>query len=432
MRDLVSSIMGLGRTVRNAAPVPFAAPRNMSIFGDTEGILGDRAYEAHGSVGTLFAITHAIGNAFASTEWHLYRRTSARDKKRRQEVMNHPFMQLWDLPVPKFYTGRFFRETCQQHLDLVGETDIVLNTIGGMVLEMWPVRPDRIQPVKSPTEFIIGWVYQGPNGEDVPLELDQVVQIKYPNPGDPYRGRGPVQAVLADIDAARYSADWNRNFFVNGARPGGIITVDYKMSDGEFKQFLERWREQHQGIANAHRVAVLENAKWQDTQFSMSDMQFVELRNLPRELIREAFAFPKPMLGTVDDVNRANAEAGKEVMAENITIPRLSRWRDIFNAFVLPRFANGKNLVLDFDDPTPINHEAADRERTSQAAGARALVLAGYDPDDVAEAMGLPRMKWVGIPSAAGLGTGTDGEEGAIEGEAVGDNLPGNQFARRR
>jgi phage portal protein BeeE len=276
-----------------------------------------------------------------------------------------------------------------------------------------------------------GWVYQGPNGEDVPLELDQVIQIKYPNPADPYRGRGPVQSVLADIDAARYSADWNRNFFINGARPGGVITVDYKMSDTEFKQFIQRWREQHQGVANAHRVAVLENAKWQDTQFSMSDMQFVELRNLPRELIREAFAFPKPMLGTVDDVNRANAEAGKEVMAENITIPRLSRWRDIFNAFVLPRFANGKNLVLDFDDPTPINHEAADRERTSQAAGARALVLAGYDPDDVAEAMGLPRMKWVGIPSAAGSGVGTGGEGGAIEGEAVGDNLPGNELTRR-
>src|SRR5205814_2930333 len=135
---------------------------------------------------------------------------------------------LWDLPVPKFYTGRLFREACQQHLDLVGETTFVLNTVGNIILEMWPVRPDRMQPVKDPKAFMSGWMYQGPDGEDVPLELDQVIQIKLPNPGDPYRGRGPVQAVLADIDAARFSADWNRNFFVNGARPGGVIEVDTK------------------------------------------------------------------------------------------------------------------------------------------------------------------------------------------------------------
>lgn len=401
MRDLVSSILGLGRSVRNAAPVPYGGNRT-SIFGDSSaGPLGERAYSAYGSVGTLFAIVGQIGNAVSSVEWHLYRRTSQRDKKKRTELLNHGFMTVWDKPN-KFYTGRLFRESVQQHLDLVGEGIFVLNSVAGIIVEMWPVRPDRMQPVKHPTEFITGWIYTGPDGEEVPLELDQVIQIKMPNPGDPYRGMGPVQAVLADIDAAKYSAEWNRNFFVNGARPGGIIKVDYKMGDDEFNAFVARWRQQHQGVANAHRVAVLENAEWQDTNFSMQDMQFVELRNLPRELIREAFAFPKPMLGTVDDVNRANAEASKEVMANHITIPRLARWRDIVNAFLLPRFANGKTLEVDYDDPTPVNHEAADRERTSQTIGASKLVLAGYDPTGVLEAMGLPDIPWVGIPQGKG------------------------------
>ncbi len=183
------------------------------------------------------------------------------------------------------------------------------------------------------------------------------------------------------------------------------------MSDKEFNEFTERWRQQHQGVANAHRVAILENAKWTETNFSMTDMQFVELRNLPRELIREAFAFPKPMLGTVDDVNRANAEAGKEIMAEGQTIPRLYRWKNAVNTFLLPQFSNGKALELDFDDPTPVNHEAADRERNSQAASAANLVKAGYDPADVALAMGLPEMKWVGIPGHAQPPTQEGGED---------------------
>lgn len=393
----------LERRATNKTPVPYA-PREsdgLNWFGsngtsDVEAV-ADRAYAAYGSVGTLFAIVRSIGDAFASADWHLYRKGPARDKMRRKEVTSHAFLDIWEKPN-KHYTGRFFRETVQQHLDLVGEGVIVLWKIGPIVMEMWAVRPDRITPIKDPDEYIVGYVYTGPNGEQVPLTLDQVIRIMYPNPKDPYRGMGAVQTVLNDIDAAQYSAEWNKNFFVNGARPGGIITVDHRMTDSEFKDFVKRWRGQHQGVANAHRVAVLENATWQDTQFSMSDMQFVELRNLPRELIREAFTFPKPMLGTVDDVNRANADAGKEIMADNLTIPRLKRWRDIVNAFLLVQFANGNALELDFDDPTPLNHEAENAKRDSKTSGAQKLVAAGYHPDDVADAMELPRMRYVGTP----------------------------------
>lgn len=383
-----------------SSPVPYVADRQglYAVTDDAVKAVSERAFDAFGSVGTLFAIVTQIGNAFASTDWHLYRRTSVRDKKRRQEVMTHPFLTVWDRPN-KFYTGRMFRETIEQHLDLVGEGIMVLDTVGKLVVGMWPVRPDRMQPVKHPEKFLTGWIYCGPDGEEVPLTLDQVIQIKMPNPGDPYRGMGPVQTVLNDMDASRFSSEWNKNFFINGAKPGGVIEVDYRMGDDEFADFVRRWRQQHQGVANAHRVAVLENAKWKDTQFSMQDMQFVELRNLPRELIREAFAFPKPMLGTVDDVNRANSDAAKEIMAENITVPRLSRWADVINTWLVPRFVNGPELVMDYDNPVPINREAADRERTSQTNGAKSLVQAGYHPDDVTEAMGLPAMRWVGIPS---------------------------------
>jgi len=404
MDDLISRLSrGITkRKIRNDAPVPYSGSNRtgMGLFSRSESeVVGERAYKAYGGVGTLFAIVHQICEAFATTEWHLYQRTSLRDKKKRKEILNHGFMTVWDLPN-EFYTGRMFRETCEQHLDLVGETIFVLLDVGGVIFEMWPVRPDRMQPVKHPRKYLTGWIYTGPDGEEVPLRKDQVIQIKYPNPEDPYRGMGPVQSVLNDIDAARYSAEWNKNFFINGAQPGGVIEVDYQMGDDEFDAFVNRWHEQHRGIANAHQVAVLENAHWKDTKFSMSDMQFVELRQLPRELVREAFAFPKPMLGTVDDVNRANSDAAKEIMAENQTIPRLNRWRDVVNNFLLPRFANGKTLALDYDDPTPINHEAEDRQRNSQWAAARAGALAGWDPDGVLESVGLPVIPWVGIPTS--------------------------------
>ncbi len=416
--DMVAS--AAGRALSNLAnpPVPYV-PRTGFSYAD-DGPDAERAYAAYGSVGTLFAIVSQIGNAFARNRWGMYIQGSNRNSASRREILGSPAMYVWNKPND-FYTGRFFRETVQQHLDLVGEGVIVLVEINGLVTEMWPVRPDRIKPIKHDKKFIIGYVYEGPGNERVPLELSQVIRIMYPNPRDPYHGMGPVQSVLADIDAARYSAQWNRNFFINGARPGGVIEVDYRMSDNEFNRFLSRWRQQHQGVANAHRVAVLENAKWVDAKFSMADMQFVDLRNVSREVIREAFAFPKPMLGTVDDVNRANADAGREIMAEGQTMPRLERWRDVLNAFYVPKFANGNTREMDFDDPTPINAEAVNKERDSKAKSASLLVTAGFHHEDVCEAMGLPVMRWEKptptkppAQDAAQDGNNDNGDAGAV------------------
>lgn len=413
MRDLISTIGGALRRVRNDAPVPFSGRSGISSASTTASN-DERAYDAYGSVGTLFAIVTQIGFAFSTTEWHLYKRTSTLDKTRRQEVTKHPFLTVWNRPND-FYTGTMFRRTVQMHLDLVGEGVILLNKIGNVIYEMWPVRPDRIEPVKHPTKYITGYVYKGPEGEEIPLRLDEVIHIKYPSP-DPYRGMGPVQTVLSDIDAAKYGAEWNRNFFINGARPGGVIKVDYRMGDDEFNEFVARWRSQHQGVAAAHRVAVLENAEWVDTSFSMEDMQFVELRNLPRELIREAFAFPKPLLGTVDDVNRANSDASKEIMASGQTIPRLSLWKDVINTWLLPQFAGGENHVHDYDDPTPVNVEQTNAVLNARSTAASSLVSAGYHPDDVTDAVGLPRMRFIGSGGSVDDGQSTGEQLQVTEG----------------
>lgn len=400
MRNLVSALNPL--RLKNAwtetnIRLPIALSGTKSGGGRDEH--ADKAYDAYGAVGTLHAIVSQLANGTAGPTWKLYRAAPGRDASRRPEVTNHALLNVWNRPN-SFYTRHMFMETCQQHLDLVGETCILLIDVGGIIVEMWPVRPDRIKPVKDPVKFITGYIYKSPDGEEVPLGIDQILRIMYPNPKDPYKGMSPVQSVLFDIDASKYSAEWNRNFFINGAQPGGIIEVDHRMSDTEFNAFLNRWRQQHQGVANAHRVAVLENATWKDAKFSMEEMQFAELRNLPRELIREAFAFPKPMLGTVEDVNRANAEAGRAILAESHIKPRLDRWQDAINTFLLPRFANGVNLVFEYDDPTPVNREAANLERNSKATAVSTLVSAGFDPSAVLEICGLPDMPMSGVQSA--------------------------------
>ena len=52
---------------------------------------------------------------------------------------------------------------------------------------------------------------------------------KLPDPLDPFRGTGPVSRVMDNIQQQDYATQYQRNLFINGADPGGIITVPSKM-----------------------------------------------------------------------------------------------------------------------------------------------------------------------------------------------------------
>jgi HK97 family phage portal protein len=358
--------------------------------------------EAYGEVGTLFAIVDRISEATSKTEWSLYRKSVTGDKDDREQVLEHAALNLWNEPNP-FMFNDIFVESCQQHKELTGEYWwlIVRSPRADVPLELWPVRPDRIEPVPHPTKFISGYVYHGPEGEKIPLNLNEIIYDRKPNPLDPTRGMAPIQSVMTEAEAAKYSSLWIRSFFYNSAEPGGIIEVDKRLGDTEFRELRSRWDEQHRGVHRAHRVAILEQGKWVDRKFTMREMQMSDIRIGNRESIREAYGYPKPMLGTVEDVNRANAEAAEIMFTRWLQVPRLDRLRAILNFKMLPLFGEaGRGLEFDYRNPVPVNVELQAQERRSKAEGAQRLVIAGYDPDDVADAMELPRMKHIGITPA--------------------------------
>src|SRR5690606_21333664 len=131
----------------------------------------------------------------------------------------------------------------------------------------------------------------------------------------------------------------------------------------------------------------------------MRDMQFAELRQINNEIIREAFRFPKAMLGTVDDVNRANAEANEVILARSLIVPRLERIKSMLNYDFLPTFGSiGQGLEFDYVNPVPADRELEARELTAQVRAATALIYAGGVPEAVLGALKLPESECRGKP----------------------------------
>lgn len=394
VRDPIGALMRSVSTLKpqNAAPVPMA-PRTAasSLFSNTK---STRELSAMGSVGTLFAIVNQLSTAVAQVEWKLWKPAKSGIKEERTPVLDHPALVVWNKPN-KFYTRQEFVETFQQHVDLVGEGWWVVSYIGNKPIELWPIRPDRMEPDKHPTDFITGYTFTSTDGQKVKLGLNEVVMLRMPNPVDPYRGLGPVQSLLLDLDSSRLASEYNRNFYFNSALPGAVITYPEEISDDGIARLQAQLADEHQGVSNAHRTLILENAaKFGNRGYSKRDMQWVQEIPVIRDRILEAFAYPKAMLGIVEDVNRANAQTLMAVFAENHVKPRLERIKLALNHDFLPLFGSfGKGVEFDYENPVPQDSEAQNAERDSVIQAYATLINAGVNSEDAAGYLRIPNMR---------------------------------------
>ncbi len=371
----------------------------------------ETAMRQYGLSGTIFGIVSLLAESAATPQWHLYKKTTDGRRRystadngsdQRTEVLQHAAIQLWNTPNDTH--SRFeFAEGSQQHQELTGETFWVFDIEAGFPTGMWYVRPDRMQPVADDYGTLTGWIYKGPNGDQVPLKASEVILEKRPNPLDPYRGAGPVSSILPNIQQQRYATEYQRNLFLNGADPGGVLTVPTSLSEEDFDQLIDRWRESHRGVARAGTVGVLEDGMtWTPNANTNKDMEYGQLRLANRDELREAWRIHKAMMGSSDDVNRANAQTAEEVFISWQIIPRLNRRRDTLNNKYLPMFgSSGQGVEFDYDDPSPENAENAAAELAAKTTAYATLVSAGVDRDDAAEVVGLPAMREAATPPPA-------------------------------
>lgn len=401
------SVLGNLGTFLNRSPVPQAPRSGRETFniltgrGSATPEKMKRGMEQYGEVSTAFGIISRLAESTAQVKWHLYRKQTDgrrvyREVETRTEVTRHAVLDLLNNPNP-LMDWMEFAETLTQHYDTTGEFWFVC-AFGSIraagPLELWPMRPDRVKIVTDPYDALVGYVYVGPDGEQVPLTKDIVIQGRRPNPLDIYRGLGPMQSLSLKLDSNRLAAEYNRNFFLNSAEPGGIIEIEDRLDDDEFRELEQRWREQHKGVANAHRVAILEQGKWVDRKYTMKDMAFVDLADMSREDIREAFGYPKGMTGATEDVNKAVADANERMFGRYLLRPRLNKLKYAMNNYLLPLFGpTAEGLELDFEDPVPEDREADSKDRITKAQALKLMVEAGADWDGALEAVGLPQIK---------------------------------------
>lgn len=234
---------------------------------------------------------------------------------------------------------------------------------------MW-VTPKRAQgPTGDVTSYEVRAFGDPRLKIDVPPE--DMIWLWRPDPLDPYRrGVGDMLAAATEIETFEYASETDRQLFLKGGTPPGALVLPTMAPPTEITRLKQDWREKHQGFWNRGEVAVLTGgAKYESFMDSRREMQFVQGQQYLRDVI---IAGMHPhILGIVDDVNRANAEAAEYTFARWELQPDVIWVTGPLNAIAAefdPR------VVVELEDPVPANRELESVEARDFNTGAIATV----------------------------------------------------------
>ncbi len=280
----------------------------------------------------------------------------------RIEQRNHPIERLLRTPNP-FLSQFELLESTFGYLELTGNAYWFLAGMpGGAPEEIWPLRPDRVRIVPSPTQYIGGYVYTV-DGIDIPLAAEEVIHFKRWHPRNDYYGLSALEAAAIASQTDRAMGQWNRQFFSSEkAIPAGVVTIKNMVDDASYERIIKEFRESYGGTER--RTAFIRGAEvtWSDIGLSQKDSDFLGARTFNKHEILHIYGIPAGLYE--ENATQANATIARETFLADTIWPKLVRFSQKLTQHLAPFY--GDDLVILAED---IRDNSADIAEVQAAAG---------------------------------------------------------------
>jgi HK97 family phage portal protein len=347
----------------------------------------DKNYlEQYGKSLYVFACISKIANKVASIPFEMYRIINSKGDVK--EITSHPALDLL-YKVNPFQTKSEFLEITMINMKCTGNAFwYKVRNNGGKVVELWNLRPDWMTIITDPTKFIKEYKFTKENGAVVSLAPEDVIHFKYPDPLSQYLGMSPIKPCQTRVETEDYASRYQRDFFVNSARPDAVIKNPTNALDADQKKEIrEDWEKKFRGVGKTSKVAILDGGmEYQVISLTQKEMDYIESMKFTRDDILVAFGVPKPIVAVTDDVNRANAETAMYIFLSEVIKPEITRLVEKINEMMIyPDF--GEEFYIDFPDPTPANRDLQLRENKEGIESNYLLI------NEVRQKEGLPAIK---------------------------------------
>ncbi len=341
-------------------------------------------------------------------------RTDSTGQTRDRLPSDHPLQSLLDRVNPFWTRGDLWAAT-ETYTGLWGKAFWAINRgTGGIPVEIWPLRPDRMRIIPSADKYVKGFVYEE-RGRQIPFLPEDIVWMREFNPVNEYDGLAPIAPLRLSLDMGIDALWSNRRTISNDQTPGMIFTDPGRMTQPEVEDFYERWEQRYKGPQNRMRPAIVSDGmKAEHLGFSPKDMEYVASMRWTVEDVARVYNVPKAMLHDLERATYANIETQRRVFWEDCIVPRLFWYQERLQEFLVPMF-NDPLLVTEFDTSKV---EALQEDEDKKATRRKIYLDTGtLTINEVREEMGREPVPWgeeprtPAAPPAFGSAEGDDDDE---------------------
>jgi phage portal protein BeeE len=245
---------------------------------------------------------------------------------------------------------------------------------------------------------VLGYVYQpgGPGGGQEPVVLRPETVAHFaplPDPLSPYRGMSWITPVIREIESDSSATVHKRKFFENGATVNLAVVLDASVTKEMFEFVETKFREGHEGAANAYRTLFLGGgADVKAIGANLEQADFKATQGAGETRIAAASGVHPTIVGLSEGLQGSSLNAGNFGAARRVTADKTLRplWRNVSGS--LARIIDvpaGAELWYDDRDIAFLREDSKDAADIQQieATAIRTLVDAGFEPDSVVAAI---------------------------------------------
>ncbi len=260
---------------------------------------------------------------------------------------DHPLRAL--IKRPNHFMGEHLLwETTVLYLYLSGNAFWVKVRSGsGRVVEVWPLRPDRLRIIPDDRRFVAGYIYEI-GGHQYPLDTADIVHFKFPHPIYDYWGLSPLQAALRRIVIDNETADFTKVLLQNNATPSIAVTTQNAIDQATADRLSIRWREKFGGRNRGGPAFLQAGMDIKTIGLSMKDLAFPDLDASSQQRVLVAIGVPPVLLG--QEATFSNYAQARMSFYEDTAEPLQSRLDDRLESDLLyADFDASRDLELKFD-----------------------------------------------------------------------------------
>ena len=292
-----------------------------------------------------------------------------------QEVLEHPFLMLWESGNP-FLTGSQNQRLIIMHLDIIGDSYMLMDIDPslGIPTQLFALPPETMSIGVTEDGFGIDHYSQQRPGknEKVKIPANSVMHCKHPDPKNTLYGMSPLEAIGISAMLYHQYNIFEAALLNNDAVPGTVFRIKSPMTDTQKRREERKWKAKHGGPGKAGKLAFVSGIEGIDRLgYSQREMMFQSGRKLTREDIAGVYNVPIPLLIS-EGSNLAHDDNAEAHHAKYALRPRLALLEDQINRDIIPKYEDGENLFVAFDNPIP-------EDRTHNLERAKAMTAtAGY------------------------------------------------------